>query len=82
MSHFTLPERKTLEKLHKKISYEKIGQIIGKVKSSISDEIRNNSMNGEYDAEIAHVRASQRISQNKRHQKNRCCLDCLKFSQE
>ncbi|MFH1545939.1 MAG: IS30 family transposase, partial [Patescibacteria group bacterium] len=61
MSHFTLIERKTLEKsIRNKISYEKIGQIIGKVKSSISDEIKNNSIDGRYDAEIAHIKVTQR----------------------
>jgi len=69
MSHFTLIERKTLEKLHKKVSYEKIGKVIGKVKSSISAEIRNNSMNGEYDAEIAHVKVVQRKEQKTKRNK-------------
>lgn len=70
MSHFTLVERKTLEKLLKnKISYEKIGRVIEKVKSSISDEIKNNSADGRYDAEIAHIKAVQRREQKTKRTK-------------
>lgn len=70
MSHFTLGERKTLAKLlQSKISYQKIGFVIEKAKSSISDEIKNNSTNGEYDPEIAHAKAIQRKAQKTKRTK-------------
>lgn len=79
MSHFTLTQRKTLEKLHKDISYEKIGQVINKTKSSVSDEIKRNSVNGEYDAEVAHVKAIQRKEQKTKRKKLEISIGLKKY---
>lgn len=70
MSHFTLTKRKILEELLLQgISYEKIGKVIGKTKSSISDEIKRNSVKGVYEAEISHAKAIQRQYQKKKRAK-------------
>jgi IS30 family transposase len=61
MKNFTLSDRRLLsQSLKNKVGQNKIAQIIGKSKSSVSDEIRRNSQSGNYDPEVAHVKAMQK----------------------
>ena len=65
-SHFTYDDRVKLELLLSEAwSYKNIGKKINKVKSSISDEIRLNSVKGVYSAKKAHNKARQRRKQSK-----------------
>lgn len=65
-SHFTYDDRVKLELLLSEgWSYKNIGKKINKVKSSISDEIKLNSVKGIYTAKKAHNKARQRRKQAK-----------------
>jgi IS30 family transposase len=68
MKHFTLTKRIILaELLEEKKSYREISKVINKVISAISDEIRHNSVNGNYDPYKAHAEARKRkIEKGKR----------------
>ncbi|MFA5086539.1 MAG: IS30 family transposase [Candidatus Paceibacterota bacterium] len=60
-SHFTRDDRVRLELLlSEEWTYKEIGEKIGFAQSSISDEIKNNSVKGEYAAKKADHKARQR----------------------
>lgn len=62
MRHFTLTNRIILsELLAEKKSYREISKVIGKVISSISNEINHNSVAGEYNPYLAHKLARKRM---------------------
>ncbi len=61
MKKMTLTDRKILSELLKENQpYREIGKVIGKSSSSISDELKRNSLFGKYDAFIAHRKAQER----------------------
>jgi IS30 family transposase len=74
-NHFNLGERKRIERsLKKKKSLRTIAIILDRSVSSISDEIRNNSVNGIYDAKKANHKAYVKRQASKR--------DCLKVAMD
>lgn len=73
--HFNLDERKRIEWfLRKEKSLREISTILGRSVSSISDEIKNNSTRGVYDAKKANHKAYVKREQSKR--------DCLKVAMD
>jgi len=74
-NHFSFGERKRTERyLRKRKSLREIARILDRSVSSISDEIKNNSVNGIYDAKKAHHKAYVKRETSKR--------DCLKVAMD
>lgn len=74
-NHFNLGERKRIERyLKQRKSLRRIARILGRCVSSISDEIKNNSVNGIYDAVKAQHKADVKREKSKR--------DCLKVAMD
>ena len=72
-NHFNLGERKRIERyLKQEKSLREMARILDRCVSSISDEIKNNSVNGLYDAKKAHHKALVKREKSKR--------DCLKVA--
>ena len=72
-NHFNLGERKRIERYLKQgKSLREMARILDRRVSSISDEIKNNSVNGLYDAKKAHHKALVKREKSKR--------DCLKVA--
>jgi len=72
--HLCLAERKKIEKwLWKNVSLQKIAKALGRGVSSISDEVKNNSVHGIYNAVKAQHKADVKRENSKR--------DCLKVAQ-
>lgn len=73
--HLCLGERKKIEKwLKKKKSLREISRALGRSVSSISDEVKNNSVHGVYDAKKAQHKADVKREESKR--------DCLKVAMD
>ena len=74
-NHFNLGERKRIERYLKKgKSLRKMARILDRCVSSISDEIKNNSINKIYDAKKSNHKAFVKREQSKR--------DCLKVAMD
>ena len=72
-NHFDLGERKRIERFLKQgKSLREMARILDRCVSSISDEIKNNSVNGIYDAKKAQHKADVKREKSKR--------DCLKVA--
>jgi len=72
--HLCLGERKKIERwLQKNMSLRNISRALGRSVSSVSDEIKNNSVRGVYDAVTAQHKADVKREKSKR--------DCLKVAQ-
>jgi len=70
-THLCFDERKKIEKwLRKNISLQNIAQALSRSVSSISDEVKNNSVHGIYTAKKAQHKAEVKREKSKR--------DCLK----
>jgi IS30 family transposase len=70
MKHFTLQDRKILsEYLQENITYEEIGKILQKSKSSVSDEINRNGGKKKYDPYRAERRAQLKKQQSQKRPK-------------
>ena len=74
-NHFNLGERKRIERyLRQEKSLREIARILDRCVSSISDEIKNNSVNGIYNAKKAQHKAEVKREKSKR--------DCLKVTMD
>lgn len=74
-NHFTKDDRNELAILLKKGYFQKeIAETLGKDPSSISREIRLNSVNGEYDPKKAHRKATEKRSKSKYQ-----CMKIVKY---
>ncbi len=74
-NHFNLGERKRIERyLRQEKSLREIARILDRCVSSISDEIKNNSVNGIYNAKKAQHKAEVKREKSKR--------DCLKVAMD
>jgi IS30 family transposase len=74
-NHFNLGERKRIERYLKQgKSLREIARILDRCVSSISDEIKNNSVNGIYNAKKAQHKANVKREKSKR--------DCLKVAMD
>lgn len=70
MNHFTLTKRVILyELLQEKKKYREISKVISKAISSISNEIKNNSVEGKYDPYVAHEIARKRCIEKSKSRK-------------
>ncbi len=70
MKKMTLTDRKMLgEMLREKHTYEDIGKVIQKSKSSVCEEIKRNSEEGFYDPFVAHEKAMRREKEKQKRTK-------------